>query len=288
MLRMLKTALKKWVANAVQRPLLWALMEKALVKPAGFALSQRRIALAPVNHIRGDQDALKRIAPAGKVLSGPFRGMAYPELRTIGSALIPKLLGSYERELHPLLESLLENNYTDVVDIGCAEGYYAVGLAMRMPQATVHAFDVNEEALQLCRQMAAANGVSDRLNVGRFCDGDTLLSIPYRGKALIISDCEGFEKTLFSEEVIAGLNGHDLLIETHDFIDIEISTVLRERLASTHEVSAISSVDDIAKALSYDYPELSPYDLESRRDLLAEHRPAIMQWLFATPATPEP
>jgi hypothetical protein len=35
------------------------------------------------------------------VRSGPFQGMRYPGAEAAGSALIPKLLGSYQRELHP-------------------------------------------------------------------------------------------------------------------------------------------------------------------------------------------
>ena len=38
------------------------------------------------------------ISPNLTVLHGPFRGMRYPEMRSVGSALFPKILGSYERE----------------------------------------------------------------------------------------------------------------------------------------------------------------------------------------------
>src|SRR5690606_30246863 len=57
----------------------------------------------------------------GVVLGGPFAGMRYPEKRAIGSAIYPKLLGSYEMELHPLFDRLRNQEFGSVVDIGCAE-----------------------------------------------------------------------------------------------------------------------------------------------------------------------
>jgi hypothetical protein len=44
----------------------------------------------------------------------------------VGSALAPKLIGSYEAELHPIFDRIFRKPYKRVIDIGCAEGYYAV------------------------------------------------------------------------------------------------------------------------------------------------------------------
>ena len=41
-------------------------------------------------------------------------------------ALIPRLLGTYECELHPHLAALSAEGLDCVIDVGCAEGYYAV------------------------------------------------------------------------------------------------------------------------------------------------------------------
>lgn len=52
-----------------------------------------------------------------------------------------------------------------LVDLGCGYGPIALSLAVRAPEATVWAVDVNERARQLCRSNAAANGVGDRVRV---------------------------------------------------------------------------------------------------------------------------
>jgi len=55
-----------------------------------------------------------------KVLNGPFKGMQYPSLNSTGSALFPKLLGSYERELHYEIEDMFNKKFNKIIDIGCA------------------------------------------------------------------------------------------------------------------------------------------------------------------------
>lgn len=47
-------------------------------------------------------------------------------------------------------------------DLGCGYGPIAVALADRCPDAVVDAVDVNDVALQLCAENAAAAGVADR------------------------------------------------------------------------------------------------------------------------------
>src|SRR4051794_5025833 len=68
------------------------------------------------------------------VQGGPFRGMRYPrEL-----AQVPKLTGAYELELHGALQEWITAEPAIVVDVGCSEGYYAVGLARALPGAPIH------------------------------------------------------------------------------------------------------------------------------------------------------
>ncbi|MEK6262262.1 MAG: class I SAM-dependent methyltransferase [Planctomycetota bacterium] len=218
----------------------------------------------------------------GIIRHGPFAGLKYPALASIGSALYPKLLGSYESEIHPWIQEVCDAGYSEIIDVGCAEGYYAVGLARRIPQATVYAYDTDEGARQLCAHCATANQVADRLSVRAAFTADELPGIPIRQRGLIICDCEGGEIQIFTEQTRQRFANWDLLIETHDFMDITISTRLAELFQDTHQLRTLTSLDDIQKAKTYDYPELSPFDLATRRTILAEYRPTIMEWLFLT------
>jgi hypothetical protein len=227
--------------------------------------------------------ALQTLQPTQTVLHGPFKGMQYPKLDSVGSALYPKLLGSYEYELNGIVEQIVGNQYTEIVDIGCAEGYYAVGLAMRCPSAKVFAFDTNTRAIQLCREMMQLNGIeASRYSVNGYCDSNTLDNIHVSERALIISDCEGYEKQLFTSSSVKKLDKHDFLIEVHDVFDINVSTHLRSVFESGYQIKVIQSIDDIFKARDYNFPELNSFNLETKKVLLAEGREAIMEWFYIT------
>ncbi|MFM8890898.1 MAG: hypothetical protein ACKOTB_04595, partial [Planctomycetia bacterium] len=219
------------------------------------------------------------------VRNGPFKGMRYPGLTAIGSSLYPKLLGSYERELTPAIASIIRTPYTAIVDIGCAEGYYAVGLGMHLRNAKVFAFDTSPEAQRLCREMAELNGVA--IHTGGFCDSAKLLELDLGEHALVFCDCEGYENDLIDEHVARALSRHDFCIETHDFIRLDTTERLSRILGETHDCELYESMDDILKAYRYDDAELLPFDLRDRLRLVAEGRPQIMRWIYARSRTRE-
>jgi 16S rRNA (guanine1207-N2)-methyltransferase len=52
-----------------------------------------------------------------------------------------------------------------LVDLGCGYGPIAIALALRAPEATIWAVEVNERSRDLCRRNADAAGVGDRVRV---------------------------------------------------------------------------------------------------------------------------
>jgi hypothetical protein len=164
------------------------------------------------------------LSPSKCVLSGPFQGLQYPSLQASGSALILKILGVYESELHTDIEALRES-YECILDIGCAEGYYAVGLARMHQGATVHAYDIDPDAARKTIDMAALNNVSNRLEIHGGASWQDLLTVSNQ-KALIVCDCEGHERFLFSHQNIRYLADCDLIIELHPFVCEDVATYL--------------------------------------------------------------
>jgi len=215
------------------------------------------------------------------VLNGPFASMSYPEMTSIGSALYPKLLGSYERELHEVMDYIVEQNYECIVVIGCAEGYYAVGLAIQMKNVRVYAFDIDQDAIRLCEAMAALNNVQIRTS-GHFSPG-TFSEICLGKRALIISDCEGYESEIFTHDTRSFLRDHDLLIETHKTRLTNTLTQMRDVVSCTHTISEYCSIHDTRRAYQYVYPELNGFDIIERTKILAEGRNGKSTWIFARP-----
>lgn len=283
---MIKTLAQKVVRKCVSNDRIWNLLDATVLRAARFAdevhrqnakwIRDSEIEKIFYNITHGESEELV-------VMHGVFAGMKYPKLKSFGSEVYPKIIGSYETELSPIFEHLLKKDFNKIINIGCAEGYYAVGMAMRMPMVTVYAYDINDEARDQCRRMAEINGVSGRVVIGgEFCI-NTLKSMDLRGSGLIICDCEGCEKEIFTEDAISILKCYELIVETHDFIDINISRILKERFKETHSISSVKSIDDIEKAQKYNYEELKNIDLDIKRTLLAEQRPSIMEWLHLEP-----
>ena len=172
-----------------------------------------------------------------KIRSGPFEGMDYVVPSAEG-ALLPRLLGIYERELHPDLQAFAKQGLDAIVDIGCAEGYYAVGLARLVPGATVHAFDTNETAQRRCDALAQANGVRDRLIIGGTFSGESFEQ--FRGtNTLIFCDAEGYEDELLRPDLYPALAGLNVIVETHPMNRPKVTERLMERFAETHDVKRI-------------------------------------------------
>lgn len=277
----MKKRIRKLLAKTAESRTVWDMFWRPIIG-IGNVAQQVRSATARDARLDKIREDLRRMIPDSCVVAGPFAGMRYPTLEAAGSALAPKLLGTYESELHPWISNALHDPYDCVVDVGAAEGFYAVGFALGMPESRVFAFDIDPQARALCENLAEANNVSDRVFVKSEFDATQLSVLNGSKRPLIICDCEGYEKQLFTPELVEDLSECDLLIEAHDFLDIGISLSLKERFAATHHIEQVFSLDDLVKAQTYDSPMLAGMTPAERLPLVAERRPSIMSWLILT------
>jgi precorrin-6B methylase 2 len=232
------------------------------------------------NGTSANRDALVReFALPWRVVNGPFRGMNYLAEST-GSSLTPKLLGTYELELHGVIEKELIAQPKLVIDVGAAEGYYAVGFAWRCPQARVILFDTFGYARVLARKLAKINQVSERVTVRSRCDPAALAAaLQGQPDALVISDCEGYEMTLLDLAAAPALAGARILVETHDFLVEDATAILIQRFQNTH---AITRIDAVPRTIEHFPKEVNGPD--SRKvEAMNERRPPGMSWLYMTP-----
>jgi hypothetical protein len=168
------------------------------------------------------------------IAEGPFAGMDYLNDATEG-ALIPRLLGVYESELHPHLRAFADAGLDCVVDVGCAEGYYAVGLARMMPTVVVHAHDIDPLAREACAGLAAKNGVAERVIVGGEFPPDGFEAFAGR-RVLVMVDAEGAEVDILQPALSPALAGMSLVVETHDLYRRGALATMIERFSPTHDI----------------------------------------------------
>ena len=208
------------------------------------------------------------------VLAGPFKGMDYSVAAAEG-AWAARLLGVYEASLAPVFETVIARGYPQILDIGCAEGYYAVGLARRMPGARVLAHDTDPKARALVAALAAANGVADRVAVGAEI-GHADFALCQSARTFVLCDIEGAEDTLLDPAAAPGLLSADILVEVHEGMKPGLTDRLAARFAATHRVTRIGrriagdSLPDWAEGLG---------DLD-RLLLLWEWRAGPTPWLW--------
>ncbi len=215
-----------------------------------------------------------------RVHTGPFAGMRYihPALGVQSSAYCPKLLGTYEQELHQLVEGLRTGpSYSHVINIGAGEGYYAIGLARCLPQSRMTAYEADAESRVILRRMAELNGVAARMTVRESCSPSRLQGeMGGSGKTLIVCDVEGAEQELLDPIAIPALAHADILVELHDFLIPGISDVIRQRFTGTHQVTEIPA---LPRQLA-DWPPSLSLPKAYRRTALSEYRPGGMRWFW--------
>ena len=267
------------------------LLERVFGAPArAFFARRTREQAESLLEQRGLRETAARIAAPlhDLVQRGPFKGMRYPRRR--GDIVhLAKLLGAYECELHLAVDLLIARAPGLVVNVGSGDGYYAVGIARRLPDAEVLAVDPDPIAQRACRETAELNDVAPGVRFASKLNASELQRVltsagPVAGhghtarRALCVVDCEGYEDELLDPSQAPALAHADLLVETHDFARAGVNARLTERFAATHRVERIAIAARVASA----FPELAGEPAATARGLLDEFRHAPQSWLVFT------
>jgi SAM-dependent methyltransferase len=207
----------------------------------GATLSlERKMYNHHVQRVRREAGERAHAATGGIVASGLFCGLKLDKFTSWGSDQLSTITGQYERELHAVIGRACELDYDRYLDIGCANGIYAVGVARLAPRATVIAFDIDDAARLATTRNARLNGVEERVLVEGLASPQSLASyIRQGGRCFVIVDIEGAELELIDPATCPDLATTDLLIELHGDIPEAISEFKR-RFGATHAAYVIS------------------------------------------------
>lgn len=197
---------------------------------------------------------------------GPFAGMVYPRKAALNRHSVPKLLGTFEQELHKIISEIATRKYDLIVDIGSAEGYYAVGLA-RLLKTKVLAYDPEPAERALCAKAVQLNGIADLVELKDLFRPDDVHG--FRDKrVLCICDCEGFEAQIFTPQTVPDTARWDVLIELHGNA--------ARTLPALNWPQKTRLIESVRRTGSY--PELD--GLGEPEKLLSEYRAGPQQWLW--------
>lgn len=231
--------------------------------------------------VRSFSELSRRLSspPTTLIRGGPFSGMIYAE-RSFGSMHLPKLLGTYELELSSLFSFSRLKQYTQIINLGCAEGYYANGAAFILKtgfcshKVDVIGIDINTEALAQGRRIAESNGLNVRFTIPPVP--------PFKHSAarrLLICDVEGEELRVIEAQTTESETATDYIIEVHDQPgQTRILDELRARFSSSHNCRTVEfrprQLNDFPAGLGFEVAD------EIKLAAMDERRTLGLRWLL--------
>ena len=158
-----------------------------------------------------------------------------------------------------------------------------MGLALRLRNAQVIAFEMEPSAQELIRRLAQLNGVESRVALEGFCTCEKLsAALKDSGKTMLVCDAEGGEFTLLDPMTIPRLRECHILVELHDQAVRGLSDEIRARFTSTHEITQIFETRRDRSEFPYRtlYTTMFPYYVDWA---LSEARGGNMAWYWMRP-----
>jgi release factor glutamine methyltransferase len=129
------------------------------------ALVLRRLNGEPIQYITGEAE---------------FFGLPFRVTRDV---LIPR--PETEHVVEKVIELAAGMARPQIVDVGTGSGAIAVSVAAKIPSAAIAAIDISAAALDLARENAKRNGVTDRI---RFLDGNLLAPVSEEKFDFVVSN----------------------------------------------------------------------------------------------------
>jgi len=215
----------------------------------------------------------------GRVQTRPFRGMSIAPYRSWGDGdIASKLLGLYEDELHAAVAQAIATLPDHIVNIGCAEGYYAVGMG-RMSQCELTVCDTDSRALEAVRINAQANGVEITRSLASITAIELNNLIEHNDRPCLVVDCEGAELEILDPVSAPNLAYATILLETHDCIREGIADAMVNRFSATHTIQWIRAQGKNPWQFEF-LDKLSDMD---KMSIVLEGRPETAVWLWMMP-----
>ena len=180
----------------------------------------------------------------GVVQNGPFKGLKLGgDANTSAGNLGAKIFGLYETEVLDKIQEL--GPFTDIVNFGAADGYFALGVLVGKLARRSICFELTEQGRASIGRSARNNGLIQQVEVRGAVDesvGDQLVELRISPtKTLILCDIEGAEFTIFTAKLLSQLAGASLIVELHDRLMPE-GLRLREELIKRLPPEAVPKI----------------------------------------------
>ena len=220
-----------------------------------------------------------------EVAFGPFKGMKLsPNAWWSKKNMTAQVLGIYESNVIFELENYA-GKFSNFIDIGAADGYYAVGSVFNGMYKNSHAFEINELGRKTILETAKINNCEKQISIYGEANSSKIRDIIKKdGSALVIIDIEGGEFDLLSEDMLNSLRQCVVICELHPFMFSDGANKLSSLVKRCDRSFEIS----FNHRKIYQFPECDLLDTlpdDARLLAFSEGREAAMQWMILVPKT---
>ena len=190
-------------------------------------------------------------------------------------------MGLYEKPVVDKINSIKKIN--DFVNFGAADGYMALGPLFNKSCKRAICFELTEKGRMSVKKNAVMNNINDDLIVKGEVNQNIISSLQELNfdpsNSVILSDIEGAEFNVFTEEVFSFFRGATIIIELHDKL-IKDGYDLREKLIKKIPNGANLEIISLKQSLSFENIK----DLEDLHDIdralvMTEGRKIYGEWL---------
>lgn len=216
---------------------------------------------------------------SGKIAYGVFKGLEinnksdWSGTKDIG----PKVFGLYENQI---LKWIGQKKFDLLIDIGAADGYYALGMLYSNIASTAVTFEISFKDREICKASAITNGVLDKIIIkGEATSSEIIQVIKGHNHGLIIMDIEGGEYDLITREVLEAARNYYVVIEIHEVKNEEVKSSMLKLCQEFHNIEKLTG-------LERDFPTdkfIEQLTDNERALLVSEGRPYAMSWVALSP-----
>jgi hypothetical protein len=217
------------------------------------------------------------------VLHGVFKGMKLSDKVWWGKYDIAnKLFGQYEAHVvNKIIELSLQNNL--FIDIGAADGYFAIGMVYSGFFEKAICFEISEKGRLVIEENASVNNVSKKIIINGIANSEEIDKIISKNDtAVVLIDIEGAEFDLLTYDFLYKLRNCTIIIELHDTF---ISGLFDRRQKLFSRASQFFNLNYIKRSSPEinSFSELNNLNDSSRFLLFSEGRPNMMDWVCFSP-----
>ncbi|MDA8535758.1 hypothetical protein N9L23_00125 [Alphaproteobacteria bacterium] len=218
----------------------------------------------------------------GVIRYGLFEGMRLNCNTWWGMAdLGSQCLGLYEKQILDLISHA--GPFDTFLDIGAADGYYAIGMLHSQMAKRSICFEISEKGQASIKKNWTLNKRIGKLKIHGEANEASLSEIvpKINGKSLVLIDIEGAEFSLLTPKIITMLKNCEVIIEIHNWVEDFLSkykTLLTD-LNQHFEINVIKNAVQNTESI----PLLRSYTDDNRLLVASERRPCLMRFLHLKP-----